>query len=61
MGAEAIHDLLAKINLDELSYELRSQADGETSQQRKKEALKRLQIVESCVRVKFTLRIDLSG
>ena len=47
MGAEAIHDLLAKINLDELSYELRSQADGETSQQRKKEALKRLQIVES--------------
>ena len=47
MGAEAIHDLLAKINLDELSYDLRNQADNETSQQRKKEALKRLQIVES--------------
>ena len=47
MGAEAIHDLLAKINLDDLSYQLRSQADNETSQQRKKEALKRLQIVES--------------
>ena len=47
MGAEAIHDLLAKINLDELSYQLRNQADNETSQQRKKEALKRLQIVES--------------
>tara|TARA_B100002052_G_scaffold126803_1_gene116272 strand:+ start:8248 stop:12534 length:4287 start_codon:yes stop_codon:yes gene_type:complete len=47
MGAEAIHDLLARINLDDLSYKLRNQADTETSQQRKKEALKRLQIVES--------------
>ena len=46
MGAEAIHDLLAKINLDELSYKLRDQAANETSQQRKTEALKRLQIVE---------------
>ena len=46
MGAEAIHDLLAMINLDNLSYELRSQAANESSQQRKKEALKRLQIVE---------------
>ncbi|MDC0249524.1 DNA-directed RNA polymerase subunit beta' [Flavobacteriales bacterium] len=46
MGAEAIHDLLAKINLDDLSYKLRDQADNETSQQRKKEALKRLKIVE---------------
>mgnify|MGYP001247589144 CR=1 FL=1 len=47
MGAEAIRDLLAKINLDDLSYKLRDQADNETSQQRKKEALKRLQVVES--------------
>jgi DNA-directed RNA polymerase subunit beta' len=47
MGAEAIRDLLAKINLDDLSYQLRDQADNETSQQRKKEALKRLQVVES--------------
>ncbi len=47
MGAEAIHNLLAKINLDDLSYALRNQAENETSQQRKKEALKRLQIVES--------------
>jgi len=47
MGAEAIHDLLAKINLDHLSYELRNQAENESSQQRKKEALKRLQVVES--------------
>ena len=47
MGAEAIHSLLSKINLDDLSYALRDQAYNETSQQRKKEALKRLQIVES--------------
>ena len=33
--------------MDELSYQLRNQADNETSQQRKKEVLKRLQIVES--------------
>jgi DNA-directed RNA polymerase subunit beta' len=46
MGGEAIHDLLAKINLDELSYKLRYDADNETSQQRKKESLKRLQIIE---------------
>jgi len=47
MGAEAIFDLLGRINLDELSYELRASADNESSQQRKKESLKRLQIVES--------------
>jgi DNA-directed RNA polymerase subunit beta' len=47
MGAEAIGDLLSKINLDDLSYQLRNQADNETSQQRKKEALKRLQVVET--------------
>ena len=47
MGAEAIHDLLAQINLDDLSYELRASADNESSQQRKKESLKRLQVVES--------------
>jgi DNA-directed RNA polymerase subunit beta' len=47
MGAEAIHDLLARLNLDDLSYQLRDQAANETSQQRKTEALKRLQIVES--------------
>ena len=47
MGAEAIHNLLANLNLDELSYKLRDQAANETSQQRKTEALKRLQIVES--------------
>jgi DNA-directed RNA polymerase subunit beta' len=47
MGAEAIHNLLANLNLDDLSYKLRDQAANETSQQRKTEALKRLQIVES--------------
>ena len=47
MGAEAIQTLLAKLNLDDLSYALRDQAANETSQQRKTEALKRLQVVES--------------
>ncbi|MBL4753004.1 MAG: DNA-directed RNA polymerase subunit beta' [Flavobacteriales bacterium] len=46
MGAEAIHDLLQRLQLDELSYNLRHQASSETSQQRKNEALKRLQVVE---------------
>ena len=47
MGAEAIYDLLKRLDLDSLSYELRHQADTEGSQQRKNEALKRLQVVES--------------
>ena len=47
MGAEAIYDLLQRINLDDLSYSLRHQADSDGSQQRKTEALKRLQVVES--------------
>jgi DNA-directed RNA polymerase subunit beta' len=47
MGAEAIYDLLTRLDLDELSYELRNRANTDTSQQRKNEALKRLQIVES--------------
>jgi DNA-directed RNA polymerase subunit beta' len=47
MGAEALHDLLKTTNLDELSYELRHKANTETSQQRKNEALKRLQVVEA--------------
>ena len=47
MGAEAIYELLAKINLDELSYELRNRADTDSSTQRKQEALKRLQVVEA--------------
>ena len=47
MGAEAIYDLLTTVNLDELSYELRHRAGSDASQQRKTEALKRLQVVES--------------
>jgi DNA-directed RNA polymerase subunit beta' len=47
MGADALHDLLANVKLDELSYELRHKANTETSQQRKNEALKRLQVVEA--------------
>ena len=47
MGAEALYDLLQRSKLDELSYELRHKANTETSQQRKNEALKRLQVVEA--------------
>ena len=47
MGAEAVEEMLATIDLDALSYELRHRADTDTSMQRKAEALKRLQVVES--------------
>ena len=47
MGAEAVYDLLAATDLDELSYELRATADKSTSAQRRQEALKRLQVVEA--------------
>ena len=47
MGAEAVYDLLKDLDLDSLSYALRDQANSEGSQQRKTEALKRLQVVES--------------
>ena len=47
MGAEAIYDLLKGLDLDALSYQLRDQAHTDGSQQRKTEALKRLQVVES--------------
>ena len=47
MGAEALYDLLKTMNLEETSYNLRHQANTETSVQRKNEALKRLQVVES--------------
>jgi DNA-directed RNA polymerase subunit beta' len=46
MGAEALEDLLKRVNLDKLSYDLRIQAATETSQQRKQEALKRLKVIE---------------
>ena len=47
MGAECLIDLLSRIDLDTLSFELRNKANTETSKQRKTEALKRLQVVES--------------
>ena len=47
MGAECLIDLLGRIDLDSLSYELRDKANNETSKQRKTEALKRLKIVEA--------------
>ena len=47
MGAECLIDLLGRINLKELSFELRHKANTETSKQRKTEALKRLQVVEA--------------
>ncbi len=49
MGAEAVHDLLQRIDLDQLSFDLRNAAANETSQQRKTDALKRLSVVEAFV------------
>ncbi|MCC5939837.1 MAG: DNA-directed RNA polymerase subunit beta' [Lunatimonas sp.] len=47
MGADALEMLLARLDLDDLSYSLRHQAATDTSQQRKAEALKRLKVVEA--------------
>ncbi len=47
MGAESIYKLLCKLDLDDLSYSLRSKLETETSQQRKAEALKRLSVIEA--------------
>ena len=47
MGAECLIELLRRIDLNELSYDLRHKANNETSKQRKTEALKRLQVVEA--------------
>ncbi len=45
MGGEALYELLSRIDLNDLSYELRTRADNETSQQRKTDLLKRLKVV----------------
>ena len=47
MGAEALWELLKRLHLDDLSHDLRHKANNETSQQRKNEALKRLQVIEA--------------
>jgi DNA-directed RNA polymerase subunit beta' len=62
MGGEAIRDLLTAINLDDLSYDLRNQAQTESSRQRKQEALKRLSVVEAFreanTRIEKQTRVD---
>jgi DNA-directed RNA polymerase subunit beta' len=47
MGADAVYELLQRLDLDSLSFDLRHKANNETSQQRKADALKRLQVVEA--------------
>jgi DNA-directed RNA polymerase subunit beta' len=47
MGAPAVRDLLAEIDVEELSAELRARVRMETSIQRKQEALKRLKVIEA--------------
>lgn len=47
MGADALHDLLARLELDKESFDLRDRANKETSQQRKQDILKRLQVFEA--------------
>ena len=47
MGAEAVLTMLQNIDLDRLSEQLRHKASNESSQQRKTEALKRLNIIEA--------------
>ena len=47
MGAEGLNDLLTNLDLDQMSYDLRHKANNETSQQRKNDILKRLQVFEA--------------
>jgi len=47
MGAEALYELLKRLDIDQESYNLRYKANNETSQQRKQDLLKRLQVFES--------------
>ncbi len=47
MGAEAIRDIVAKVDLDELAKELRLEIFTTKSKQRRKKAAKRLRVVEN--------------
>ena len=47
MGGDALYELLSELDLDRESFDLRHKASTETSQQRKAEALKRLQVFEA--------------
>jgi len=47
MGGEAIYDLLSRINIDELYYQLKDAVKNETSKQKRSDALRRLQVVSA--------------
>ncbi len=47
MGGEAIYDLLASVDIEKLSAELRAQVSHETSLQRKNDAIKKLRTIEA--------------
>ena len=47
MGSEALYKLLCELDLDQISFELRDRASKESSNQRKQDALKRLNIIEA--------------
>jgi len=47
MGAEALYELLSRLDLDQMSFDLRHRASNETSQQRKQDLLKRLKVFEA--------------
>jgi len=47
MGAEALQELLSRLDLDQMSFDLRHKAGTETSQQRKLDLLKRLKVFEA--------------
>ena len=50
MGAEAIKELLKRVDIDELSQELRTKMKSENSQQKKIKFAKRLKVVEAFVK-----------
>ena len=50
MGAEAIKELLKRVDIDELSHELRTKMKNETSQQKRVKFAKRLKVVEAFVK-----------
>jgi len=50
MGAEAIKELLKRVDIDELSHGLRTKMKNETSQQKRVKFAKRLKVVEAFVK-----------
>lgn len=47
MGGEALYELLKEIDINDLSYKLRDEANKATAMQKKKDLLKRLNVVEA--------------